>query len=138
MRIIENLDFQTSKKYKKYANIFLEDNKMAEGIADKALEVIEVAKATGKIKKGCNETTKAIERGVAKLVAYAADTSPKEVVMHLPILCKEKEVPCIEIPTKDELGEAAGLNIGTSAVAVSNEGDAKKLLAEIKEELSKQ
>ncbi len=32
-------------------------------IVDKVLEAIEVAKATGKIKKGTNEVTKALERG---------------------------------------------------------------------------
>ena len=108
---------------------------MAEGIADKALEVVEVAKATGKIRKGTNETTKAVESGSAKLVVFAKDTNPKEVVMHLPVLCKEKGVPCIEVPTKEELGEAAGLPVGTASVAVTNEGDAKKVLAEIIEEL---
>ena len=50
---------------------------------DNVLEAIEVAKATGKIKKGSNEVTKAIEKGTAKLVAYASDVEPKEVVMHM-------------------------------------------------------
>jgi len=91
---------------------------------DKVLEAIEVARATGKIKKGSNEVTKAIERGTAKLVAVAKDTDPKEIIMHLPLLCKEKNVPFYEIDTKEELGGAAGIPVGTTAVAITTEGEA--------------
>ena len=91
----------------------------------KVLELVEIARTTGKIRKGSNETTKAIEKGQAKLVVYAADVTPKEVVMHLPLLCKEKNVLCVEIAKKEDLGAAAGLPVATAAVAVVREGDAK-------------
>ena len=91
----------------------------------KILEAVEIARTSGKIRKGANETTKAIEKGLAKLVVYAADVSPKEVVMHLPLLCKEKNVTCVEIAKKEDLGAAAGLSVPTAAVAVLKEGDAK-------------
>ncbi|MCK5282403.1 MAG: ribosomal L7Ae/L30e/S12e/Gadd45 family protein [Nanoarchaeota archaeon] len=99
---------------------------------DNVLEAIEVAKATGKIRKGSNEATKAIEKGQAKLVAYAKDVEPKEVIMHIPLLCKEKNIPCFEIATKEELGAASGIEVGTSAVAIVNEGEAKALLEKLK------
>ena len=104
-------------------------------IAEKALEALELAKTTGKLKKGTNEVTKVIERGLAKLVVYAADVTPKEIVMHLPILSKEKGVPCVEVPSREELGSAAGINIPTAAVAIVQEGEAKNLLKEILKEL---
>ena len=94
----------------------------------KVLEIVEVARTTGKIRKGSNEATKAIEKGEAKLVVYAADVTPKEVVMHLPLLCKEKNVKCVEISKKEDLGAAAGLPVATAAVAVVKEGDAKASL----------
>ena len=99
--------------------------------SDKAYEAIEVANSTGKIKKGSNEVTKALEKGKAKLVVVAKDVSPPEVVMHLPILAKEKNVPCVEVPSKEELGAAAGLSVGTAAVAIVQEGEAKKIIAEL-------
>lgn len=102
--------------------------------AEKAYEIIEVAKATGKLRKGTNEVTKAIEKGQAKFVAYASDVSPKEIVMHIPLLCKEKEVPCMEVPSKEELGAAAGMNVSTASVAVSTEGESKKLIASLSKE----
>lgn len=102
---------------------------MAEN-TEKAYEAVEVARTTGKIKKGTNEVTKAIERGVAKLVVYAKDVTPPEVIMHLPLLCKEKGIPCVEVPSKEELGAAAGLQVGTSAVAISEPGESAPLLKE--------
>ncbi len=103
---------------------------------DNVLEAIEVAKTTGKIKKGSNEVTKAVEKGTAKLVAYAKDVEPKEIVMHIPLICKEKNVPCYEIATKEELGAAAGIEVGTAAVAVSEPGEAKKLIDELSKDTS--
>lgn len=104
---------------------------MAEEKVEKVYEAIEVAKATGKISKGANEATKALERGTAKLVAIASDVQPPEIVMHLPLLAKEKDIPCVKVGSKEELGTAAGLAVGTAAVAILQEGDAKKIIAEI-------
>jgi large subunit ribosomal protein L7Ae len=106
-------------------------------LADKALEIVEISRNSGKIKKGMNETTKAVEREKAKLVVVANDINPPEIVMHLPPLCEEKKIPFIVAGTKSELGSAAGLEVGTSAVAIIDAGDAKKVLSELTEELKK-
>ena len=98
---------------------------------EKAYEAIELAKRTGKIRKGSNEVTKALEKGKAKLVVIAKDISPPEITMHIPLLAKEKGVPCIEVPSKEELGAAAGLGVGTAAVAIVQEGDSKKVISEL-------
>ena len=104
-------------------------------LVDKVLESIEIAKATGKIKKGTNETTKSIEKGKAKLVAVAKDITPPEIVMHIPLLSEEKEVACVQVPSKEELGAAAGLDVSTSSVAIIEEGESKKLIKEIIEKI---
>lgn len=104
-------------------------------IQNKAYEAIEIAKKTGKIKKGTNEVTKAIERGVAKLVVIAKDTNPREIIMHMIPLCEEKKVPCILVDSREDLGVAAGLNVPTASVAIINEGDSKSLIKEISEKL---
>ncbi|MCK4589082.1 MAG: ribosomal L7Ae/L30e/S12e/Gadd45 family protein [Nanoarchaeota archaeon] len=105
---------------------------MADESSDKILEIVELARKTGKIKKGSNEATKALERGTAKLVVTASDVNPKEVIMHLPLLAKEKGIPHREVPKKDDLGAAAGLQVGTAAIAILSEGEAKKQIAELK------
>jgi len=107
---------------------------MAEAPKDimaKAYEAVEIAKKTGKIKKGTNEATKAIERGTAKLVLVAKDVNPPEIIMHMVPLCKEKNTPLVEVPSKEELGAAAGLSVPTGAIAVIAEGDSKDLIKEI-------
>lgn len=100
---------------------------------DKIFEAIEVAKSTGKIKKGANEVTKVVEKGVAKLVVTAKDVNPPEIIMHLKPLCKEKGIKLLEVNSKNDLGGAAGLERSTAAVAIVNEGEAKKLVKELSE-----
>ena len=102
-------------------------------LQEKAYEAIELAKKTGKLKKGVNEVTKMVERGQAKLVVIAKDVNPPEVIMHLQPLCEEKETPYIYVNSREELGTAAGLNVPTASVAIINEGDAAQLVKEIKE-----
>ncbi|BAM69467.1 MULTISPECIES: 50S ribosomal protein L7Ae [unclassified Methanothermobacter] len=104
-------------------------------LADKAAEALEIARETGKISKGTNEVTKAVERGVAQLVLIAEDVEPAEIVAHLPLLAEEKEIPYIYLPTKDELGAAAGLNVGTASAAIVEAGDAEDLINEIIEKV---
>lgn len=98
---------------------------------DKILRAIEIARNTGKIRIGTNEATKAIERGIAKLVVAAEDVDPKEVIMHLPVLCDEKKIPYATVKSKMELGRAAGIDVPTASIAVVEEGDAKKDIEEI-------
>src|SRR3989338_676209 len=104
-------------------------------IVEKAYEILEIVKKTGKIKKGTNEVTKAIERGTAKLVLVAQDTNPKEIIMHLPALCEEKGIPLVPVPKREELGEIAGLNIPTASIAIIQEGEAKQAIKELTSKL---
>ena len=104
-------------------------------LVSKVYEAVTIAKTTGKVRKGVNETTKAIERGLAKLVVIAEDVTPEEVIMHLPVLCDEKKVPYVYVPSKEELGKASGIEVSTSSVAIVEEGDSKKLVNEIAEKI---
>jgi large subunit ribosomal protein L7Ae len=100
-------------------------------MSDKAYEAIEIARKTGKITKGTNEVTKAIEKGKAKLVVVAKDVSPPEVIMHIPLLAREKGIVVVEVDKKADLGASAGLKVGTASVAILKEGEAKDLLREL-------
>ena len=93
-------------------------------LEDDALEALEVARDTGSVRKGTNETTKAIERGNAALVYVAEDVTPEEVVMHLPELCAEKEIAYLFVGTQDDVGHAAGLEVGSAAAAIVDAGEA--------------
>lgn len=100
-------------------------------------DVIGKVSKSGKIKIGINEVTKAIERNIAKLVIIAEDISPAEIIMHLPVICKEKSVPFTYVSTKEELGKIVGISAKASSVAITDEGVAKKefsgLLSKVEE-----
>ncbi|WP_435194153.1 50S ribosomal protein L7Ae [Natronomonas sp. EA1] len=100
-------------------------------LQDDALEALEVARDTGAVKKGTNETTKAIERGNAELVFIAEDVQPEEVVMHLPELADEKEIPFLFIETQDDIGHASGLSVGSAAAAIVDAGEAASQVEDI-------
>lgn len=105
-------------------------------IADKVEEALEIAKNTGKVAKGTNEVTKFIERGNAKLVIIAENVEPAEIVAHLPVLAEEKEIPYAYLSTKEEVGGAAGLNVGTASACIVEAGEAEDLVAEIVEKVA--
>jgi len=109
----------------------------SKNLEKKVLQALEIAKNTGKIRKGTNEATKAIERGIAKLVIIAQDVEPKEIVMHLPVLCNEKKCPCVEVSSKQEIGRSIGINVPAASACIVEEGEAKKLIEEITAELKK-
>jgi len=101
-------------------------------LAERTYEAVRKARETGgKIKKGTNETTKAVERGLARLVVIAEDVDPPEIVGHLPILCDEKKIPYTYVPSKKRLGEAAGIEVAAASVAIIDPGGAKDLVEEI-------
>ncbi len=91
----------------------------------------ELKKKKGNFRIGVNEVTKAIERDTAKLVYLAKDVSPPELIMHIPLLCKEKKVPYTYMDTRKDLGIAAGLTIGAAAIAVTEGGDAQANLDQL-------
>ncbi|MCG2735169.1 MAG: 50S ribosomal protein L7Ae [Candidatus Methanoperedens sp.] len=100
-------------------------------LANKALSALELARDTGKIKKGTNEATKAIERGIAKLVIIGEDVNPPEIVAHIPALCDEKNTPYIFVKKQVELGAACGLSVGSGAAAIVEPGKAKEMVDDV-------
>ncbi len=98
----------------------------------KTLEVVsQAAKSGGSIRKGTNEATKAIERSEAKLVIIAEDVDPEEIVMHLPIICTEKNIPYTYVSSKIELGKSTGINVPTAAIAICKAGVAEDGMRDI-------
>ncbi|MDI6889201.1 MAG: 50S ribosomal protein L7Ae [Methanocellales archaeon] len=104
-------------------------------LEDKALEALELARDTGKVKKGTNEVTKSIERGVAKLVLIGEDVQPEEIVAHLPPLSEEKKIPYIYVKKQEELGAASGLDVGCAASAIIDAGKGKELVDDVVQRL---
>lgn len=106
-------------------------------LADKVLQLLEAAKNNGKLRRGTNESTKAIEKGIAQLVIMAEDVEPEEILMHIPSLCDEKKIPFVYVPTKIELGRASGIDVPCAAIAIVDAGEGKNQLKEVLKEVEK-
>ena len=87
-------------------------------------QVYEMVKSIGKdgkgrLKKGANEVTKSAERGTAQMIVMAENVNPSELLAHIPMICKEKEIPYIYVEDQAYLAEAAGMSTGTRTAAVA-------------------
>ncbi len=100
-------------------------------LVESVYEVLRQARQTGKIRKGTNETTKAIERGTAKLVVIAEDVEPPEVVAHIPLLCEERSIPYVFVPTRAEMGPAIGIDIGAASSCIVDPGQGRELVEQV-------
>ena len=100
-------------------------------IVDAAYEALQIATKTGLVRKGTNEATKAVERAQAKLVVIAEDVDPPEVIAHLPMLCDERKIPYVFVPSKEKIGSSIGIDVPSAAASILKEGDATGLIKEI-------
>ena len=108
-----------------------------EDLVSPILEALRVAAQTGKVRKGTNEATKAIERGFSKLIVIAEDVEPPEVVAHLPLICEEQKTAYAFVPNKQELGKALGIDVTSAAAAILDAGDAQHIIDEVVASMAK-
>ncbi|KAL3616372.1 RNA binding protein snu13 [Castilleja foliolosa] len=91
------------------------------------LDLVQQAANYKQLKKGANEATKTLNRGISEFVVMAADTEPLEILLHLPLLAEDKNVPYVFVPSKQSLGRACGVTRPVIACSVtSNEGSQLK------------
>ena len=74
------------------------------------LDLVQQATNYKQTKKGANEATKTLNRGISELIVMAADAEPIEILLHLPLLCEDKNVPYVFVPSKVALGRACGVS----------------------------
>ena len=92
------------------------------------------------LKKGANETTKTLNRGISEFIVMAADAEPIEILLHLPLLCEDKAVPYIFVHSKVALGRACGVSrpIIAASVIVNEVSDLGPQINTIKVAIEKQ
>ena len=55
------------------------------------LDLVQNASHYRQLRKGANETTKTLNRGISEVVILAGDTSPLAILLHLPLICEDKK-----------------------------------------------
>jgi Ribosomal protein L7Ae/L30e/S12e/Gadd45 family len=62
------------------------------------LDLVNQATNYKQTKKGANEATKTLNRGISEMIIMSADAEPIEILLHLPLLCEDKNVPYVFVP----------------------------------------
>jgi len=97
---------------------------------DRILDLVERASQFKQLKKGANEATKTLNRGIAEIIILTADTEPLEILLHLPLLCEEKNVQYVFVASKAALGRACGVSRPVIAASVTT-NENKELSSQI-------
>lgn len=125
-------------------------------IADQALtqeilDLVQQASHYRQLKKGANEgrrqaiissrhsaaltlnppATKTLNRGISEIIILAADTAPLAILLHLPLLCEDKNVPYVYVPAKAALGRATGVSRAVIAASITT-NEASDLMGQIR------
>ncbi|RHZ75360.1 hypothetical protein Glove_216g62 [Diversispora epigaea] len=96
-------------------------------LTNQILDLVQQALHYKQLKKGANEATKTLNRGMSEFIVMTADTEPIEIVLHLPLLCEDKNVPYVFVPSKTALGRACGVSRAVIAASIiSNEASELK------------
>jgi len=103
-----------------------------EALAQKILDAVQQAAHYRQLKKGANEATKTLNRGTAELIVLAADTSPLAILLHLPLLAEDKNVPYVYVPSKTALGRACGVSRAVIAASITT-NESSDLMPQIRE-----
>eukprot|EP00090_Calanus_glacialis_P040559 TRINITY_DN707_c0_g1_i1.p1 TRINITY_DN707_c0_g1~~TRINITY_DN707_c0_g1_i1.p1 ORF type:complete len:128 (-),score=45.30 TRINITY_DN707_c0_g1_i1:148-531(-) len=108
-------------------------------LTTKILNLVQQAANYKQLRKGANEATKTLNRGQAEFVILAADSEPLEILLHIPLLCEDKNVPYVFVRSKQALGRACGVSRPVIAASVTqNEGSQiKPQIATIQQEIEK-
>lgn len=88
-------------------------------LTQQILDVVQQSQSLRQLKKGANETTKTLNRGISEFIIMAADTEPIEILLHLPLLCEDKNVPYVFVPSKTALGRACGVSRPVIAASIT-------------------
>jgi U4/U6 small nuclear ribonucleoprotein SNU13 len=80
-------------------------------LSNKIMDLVQQASHYKQLKKGANEATKTLNRGISEFIVMAADAEPLEILLHLPLLCEDKNVPYVFVPSKQALGRACGASL---------------------------
>jgi len=100
-------------------------------LTQEILDIVQQASHYRQLKKGANEATKTLNRGISEVIILAADTTPLAILLHLPLLCEDKNVPYVYVPSKTALGRACGVSRSVIAASITT-NEASELMNQIR------
>ncbi|KAM9064135.1 H/ACA ribonucleoprotein complex subunit 2 [Sarcophilus harrisii] len=111
-----------------YEEMLLNLNPIAQPLASRRLtrklyKCIKKAVKQKQIRRGVKEVQKFLNKGEKGIMVLAGDTLPIEVYCHLPIMCEELSMPYAYVPSKTDLGAAAGSKRPTCVIMIKPHED---------------
>uniref|UniRef100_A0A8C0DVR1 H/ACA ribonucleoprotein complex subunit 2 n=1 Tax=Balaenoptera musculus TaxID=9771 RepID=A0A8C0DVR1_BALMU len=88
-------------------------------LTKKPLDLVQQSRNYKQLRKGASEATKTLNRGISEFIVMAADAEPLEIILHLPLLCEDKNAPCVFVCSKQALGRAGGVSRPVIACSVT-------------------
>lgn len=89
----------------------------------KVHKLVKKASSAKVVRRGVKEVVKALRKGEKGFCIIAGDISPIDVISHVPIMCEDRNIPYIFVPSKHDLGTAASTKRPTSCVLVTPKSD---------------
>merc|ERR1712117_178616 len=110
-----------------------------QALTTKILNLVQQAVNYKQLRKGANEATKTLNRGQSEFVVLAADAEPLEILLHIPLLCEDKNVPYVFVRSKQALGRACGVSrpVITASITQNEGSQIKPQITTIQQEIEK-
>lgn len=105
----------------------------------KILNLVQQAHNYQQLRRGANEATKTLNRNQSELIILAADAEPLEILLHLPLLCEDKNVPYVFVRSKQALGRASGVqrSVVSCSIVQSENSQLKPQIQALHQEIEK-
>ena len=85
-------------------------------LAQEILDLVQQASHYRQLKKGANEATKTLNRGISEIIILAADTAPLAILLHLPLLCEDKNTPYVRLSPRRGRRDGGCADVCVSAI----------------------
>jgi len=105
--------------------------------AKKVYKLIKKGTKAKSIRSGLKDVQSRIRKGETGLVIFAGDVTPVDVMVHMPVVCEDKQIPYIYTPSRMDLGAAMGVKRGCLMILVKEHDDIKELYDEVSKEINK-
>lgn len=87
------------------------------------------------VRNGLKDVQTRIRKGETGIVIFAGDVYPEDIMCHLPIVCEDKNIPYVYVPSRKDLGGALGVKRGSLMVLVRENGEYKDQYDELYQEI---
>ncbi|XP_028669030.1 H/ACA ribonucleoprotein complex subunit 2-like protein [Erpetoichthys calabaricus] len=126
---------------KTYQELIANVNAIAQPLASRKLskklyKCIKKATKMKQVRRGVKEVQKFINKGEKGIVVLAGDTLPIDVYCHIPVLCEDKSIPYVYIPSKVDLGSSAGSKRPTCVLMIKQHDDYQDAYEQCLDEVS--